>query len=38
MPITYDVKADGSLFYPDSVLREPQGREGQVVRWAERKP
>ncbi|KAG9044161.1 hypothetical protein FS837_008713, partial [Tulasnella sp. UAMH 9824] len=31
MPITYDFNTDGSLCYPDSVLKEPQGREGQVI-------
>lgn len=32
MPVIYDVNADGSLHYPNSEAREPQGREGQVVR------
>ncbi|KAG8916658.1 hypothetical protein FRC01_002938 [Tulasnella sp. 417] len=31
MPIAYDINADGSLHYPNSGAREPQGREGQVI-------
>ncbi|KIO25616.1 hypothetical protein M407DRAFT_24994 [Tulasnella calospora MUT 4182] len=31
MPVTYDLKTDGSLHYPNSEAREPQGREGQVI-------